>query len=45
VYHIKNPGGEGFSITLTKMVNAVTFRKAHKDVGKNTENMSSEIYK
>jgi hypothetical protein len=31
-------------MSLAKMVNAATFRRALKAVGKNSENMTSKIY-
>jgi len=38
-------GGKGASVSLAKMINAVTFRIFLKAVGKNSKNMSSKIYK
>ena len=35
-------GVEGVSMSLAKMVNAVTFRTVLKAVGKNSKNMSSK---
>jgi len=37
-------GGKHVSMSLTKMVNVVTFRTALKAVGKNSENMSLKIF-
>jgi hypothetical protein len=36
-------GGEYVSVSLAKIVNSVTFRRALKAVGKNSENMSTKI--
>jgi hypothetical protein len=41
----RSQGGKGVSISSAKLVSTVTFRTALKAVGKNSENMSSKIYK
>jgi hypothetical protein len=35
---------EGVSISLEKLVNALTFRTSLRAVGKNSENVSSKLY-
>jgi hypothetical protein len=39
-----SPEDKNASVSLAKMVNAVTSRTAHKAVGKNSENISSKLY-
>jgi hypothetical protein len=39
-----NQRGKSVSVSLAKMIDAVTFKTTLKTMGKNSENMSSKIY-